>query len=208
MLIRGRRLFAIRMSKRAKDRSGRYVSRGGDKLERAIQAFGVDLVGLVAADLGANVGGFTDCLLQHGAVKVYAVETGYGVLEWKLRQDDRVVVMERTNALHVALPESVDLVVADMGWTSLTRYVPHALSLLNDKGSCIALLKPQYEVEGDRLVNGYVDEETAQQIGDEVVRKLNDAGCPVAGHLDPGLESRGRNPERFLMIAKPVDSGV
>jgi 23S rRNA (cytidine1920-2'-O)/16S rRNA (cytidine1409-2'-O)-methyltransferase len=196
------------MSKRARDRSGKYVSRGGDKLERAIQGFGVDLVGLVAADLGSNVGGFTDCLLQHGVVKVYAVETGYGVLEWKLRQDDRVVVMERTNALHVALPESVDLVVADVGWTSLTRVVPHALSLLNDDGFCIALLKPQYEADRANLVNGHVDDETAQQIGEEVVRKLNDAGCPVAGHLDPGLEARGRNPERFLMISRPVDSGL
>ena len=193
------------MSKQAKDRSGRYVSRGGDKLERAIRGFGVDPAGLVAADLGANVGGFTDCLLQHGATKVYAVETGYGVLEWKLRQDDRVVVMERTNALHVALPEPLDLVVADVGWTSLLRYVPHALSLLNDDGFCIALLKPQYEVDKARLVGGHVDDETARQIVDEVVRKLNDAGCPVAGHLDPGLESRGRNPERLLMIAKPRD---
>ena len=196
------------MSKRAKDRSDRYVSRGGDKLERAIQGFGVDPAGLVVADLGANVGGFTDCLLQHGATKVYAVETGYGVLEWKLRQDARVVVMERTNALHVALPEPLDLVVADVGWTSLLRYVPHALSLLNDDGFCIALLKPQYEVDRARLVAGHVDDETARQIVDEVVRKLNDAGCPVAGHIDPGLESRGRNPERLLMITKPGDSGV
>jgi len=117
-------------------------------------------------------------------------------------------VMERTNALHVALPEPLDLVVADVGWTSLLRYVPHALSLLNDDGFCIALLKPQYEVDRARLVAGHVDDETARQIVDEVVRKLNDAGCPVAGHIDPGLESRGRNPERLLMITKPGDSGV
>lgn len=200
--------YLYRMSKRAKDRSGRYVGRGGDKLERAILGFGIDATGLVAADLGANVGGFTDCLLQHGASRVYAVETGYGVLEWKLRQDDRVVVMERTNVLHLTLPEFVDLIVADVGWTSLLRYVPHALSLLNDDGLCIALLKPQYEVDKARLVDGHVDDVTAAEVVDEVVRKLNDAGCPVTDSLDPDLESRGRNPERFLRISKPGNLGL
>jgi len=117
------------MAKRQK--SVRYVSRGGDKLDGALEAFGFDVSGLVAVDLGANVGGFTDCLLQRGVAKVYAVDTGYGVLEWKLRQDARVEAMERTNALHVDLPEKVDLAVVDVGWTPMARIVPVALGLVN-----------------------------------------------------------------------------
>jgi 23S rRNA (cytidine1920-2'-O)/16S rRNA (cytidine1409-2'-O)-methyltransferase len=196
------------MARRAKDRSGRYVSRGGDKLERALEGFGYDPAGVVAVDLGANVGGFTDCLLQKGAARVYSVDTGYGVLEWKLRQDDRVVVMERVNALHVELPEPVDLIVADVGWTSLLKYVPSALRLLGDGGCCIALLKPQYEVPKGKLTDGHVDLQTTREVVDRVIEQLTVEGVSVTGHLDPGLESRGRNPERFLMIRGGAGSGV
>src|SRR3954453_6397647 len=94
-----------------------FVSRGGLKLDHAIDAFGIVVRGRVCADLGSNSGGFTDCLLQHGAVKVFAIDTGYGNLDWKLRNDPRVVVMERTNAIHVRLPEPVDLVTIDVAWT-------------------------------------------------------------------------------------------
>lgn len=188
------------MARRAKDRSGRYISRGGDKLERALEGFGYDPTGVVAVDLGANVGGFTDCLLQKGAARVYAVDTGYGVLEWKLRQDDRVVVMERVNALHVELPETVGLIVADVGWTSLLRYVPNALRLLGEGGRCIALLKPQYEVPKDQLKGGCVDPETTDAVVGRVIELLRAEGISVSDDLDPALESRGRNPERFLMI--------
>lgn len=190
------------MAKRSRDRSGRYVSRGGDKLERALAGFGIDPGKAVAADLGANVGGFTDCLLQHGAARVYAVETGYGVLEWKLRSDERVIVMERTNALHVKLPEPVNLVVADVGWTSLLKYVAGALDLLAPDGRCIALLKPQYEVDKSELVDGYVDAERATDVIERVASELNATGCRVHDRLDPGLESRGRNPECFLLIGR------
>jgi 23S rRNA (cytidine1920-2'-O)/16S rRNA (cytidine1409-2'-O)-methyltransferase len=189
------------MGKRKRDRSGRYVSRGGDKLDRAFDSFGIDPKGMVAADLGANVGGFTDCLLQRGASKVYAIETGYGVLEWKLRQDDRVVVMERTNALHVELPEPVDIVVADVGWTSLLRYVPKTLDLLKTNGLFVALLKPQYEADRSELIDGYVDDKTADRVVAEVADRLGEAGCSVDAVVDPGLESRGRNPERFVLIS-------
>src|SRR6478672_7050849 len=94
-----------------------YVSRAGQKLAHALKTFSVDPRGLICADLGSNVGGFVDCLLQHGAAKVYAVEKGYGVLEWKLRKDPRVVVMERTNAMHVSRPEPAALVTIDGAWT-------------------------------------------------------------------------------------------
>ncbi len=180
------------------------MSRGGDKLERALSGFGIDPAGHVAVDLGANVGGFTDCLLQHGADRVYAVETGYGVLEWKLRQDERVVVMERTNALHVVLPEPVDLVVADVGWTSVLKYVSGALAHLKVDGHCIALLKPQYEVGRDDLVDGHVESARVEEIVESVITELEQMGCFVTGQLDPGLELRGRNTERFLMVGAGV----
>src|SRR5882724_12381661 len=95
----------------------RFVSRAGEKLDHALGTFGLDVTGFTCADFGANAGGFTDCMLQRGAGKVYAVDTGYGALEWKLRKDARVVVMERTNAMHVDLPEKVDLVAVDVAWT-------------------------------------------------------------------------------------------
>ena len=103
-----------------------YVSRGGHKLAAALGAFQIDARGLVCTDLGSHVGGFVDCLLQHGAARVYAVEPGYGVLDYRLRQDARVVVCERTNALHYASPEPCDLVTIDVGWTAQRLVLPAA----------------------------------------------------------------------------------
>jgi 23S rRNA (cytidine1920-2'-O)/16S rRNA (cytidine1409-2'-O)-methyltransferase len=178
------------------------VSRGGDKLEKALEIFGYDPTDSIAADLGANVGGFTDCLLQYGAARVYAVDTGYGVLEWKLRSDERVVTLERNNALHVELPELVDLVVADVGWTSVLRYASQALGLLKDDGRCVVLVKPQYEVDKAQLKDGRVDEATSQRVVDRVVQTLSESGSRVLAQADPELSFGGRNPERFLMLAK------
>ena len=127
-----------------------YVSRGGVKLEHALRAF--DLVkaveGVVAADIGASTGGFTDCLLQHGARRVYAIDVGYGQLAWRLRQDPRVVVMERVNARHLApadLPEPVQLVTIDVSFISLRLILPAARGILVPGGGVIALIKPQFE---------------------------------------------------------------
>src|SRR4051794_36941461 len=105
---------------------GRFVSRAGEKLDHALTAFALDVTGFTCADFGANAGGFTDCMLQRGAAKVYAVDTGYGALEWKLRRDPRVVVMERTNAMHATLPEEVDLVTIDVAWTKQRHILPAA----------------------------------------------------------------------------------
>ena len=107
-----------------------FVSRAGLKLEHAMQTFGLDAAGKVCADLGSNTGGFVDCLLRRGAARVYAVDTGYGVLEWKLRNDPRVVVMERTNAMHVVLPEKVQIVTIDVAWTRQQRILPAAARIL------------------------------------------------------------------------------
>src|SRR3989344_3151588 len=105
-----------------------YVSRAGDKLEHALKNFNFNPENLVCADFGSSTGGFVDCLLKFGAKKVYAVETGYGVLDWKLRNDERVIVMERKNAMHVALPEKVDLITIDTSWTKLENIMPNALN--------------------------------------------------------------------------------
>src|SRR5437016_12661481 len=116
-----------------------FVSRAGQKLDHALDAFRIDVAGLTCADLGCNVGGFADCLLQRGAAKVYAVDTGYGVLDWKLRNDPRVVVMERTNAMHVTLSEPVDLVTVDVAWTKQRHILPAAARIMKQDGRVISL---------------------------------------------------------------------
>jgi 23S rRNA (cytidine1920-2'-O)/16S rRNA (cytidine1409-2'-O)-methyltransferase len=125
-----------------------YVGRGGLKLAAALRRFAVDVTGLVVADIGASTGGFTDCLLHHGAQNVYAIDVGYGQLAWSLRQHARVVVMERVNARYLtadALPEQVDLVTIDVSFISLRLILPGALHVLKPAGHIVALLKPQFE---------------------------------------------------------------
>ncbi len=152
-----------------------YVSRGGEKLAAALEAFGIPIAGLICADVGASTGGFTDCLLQNGAAKVYAIDVGHGVLHWKLRQDSRVVVMERTNARHVAgLPEPVQLVTVDASFISLKILLPVIKEWLNPtpgpsplagrgvsppvygggQGGVIALIKPQFEAGRKEAARG------------------------------------------------------
>lgn len=123
-----------------------FVSRGGKKLEAAFLRFELDVTGAVAADVGASTGGFTDCLLQHGARRVYAIDVGYGQLDWRLRNDSRVAVLERTNARYLErLPERVDLVTADVSFISLNLILPAAVHWLQPDGQVIALIKPQFE---------------------------------------------------------------
>ena len=124
----------------------RYVSRGGDKLVHALDVFAVDVSGAVAADIGASTGGFTDCLLQRGASRVYAVDVGRGQIDMRLRRDPRVVVMEGVNARYLEkLPEAVDLVTADVAFISLRRVLPAVRRLLRPGGDILALFKPQFE---------------------------------------------------------------
>lgn len=131
-----------------------YVSRGGLKLEKALHVFGWSPEDVIALDIGASTGGFTDCLLQHGAKKVYAVDVGYGQLDWKLRNDERVVVMERTNARALTrdhLPELVDWVVIDVSFISLAKIFPAASDLLKPGGRLVCLVKPQFEAGPERV---------------------------------------------------------
>ncbi|HEX9016521.1 MAG TPA: TlyA family RNA methyltransferase [Chloroflexota bacterium] len=135
----------------------RYVSRGGLKLEHALDAFGLHVAGLVAVDIGASTGGFTDCLLQRGVARVYAVDVGYGQLDWRLRNDPRVVVLERTNVRYLeALPEPVDLAAIDASFISLRLVVPAAVRLLRKGGRIVALVKPQFEAGRGRVGKGGV----------------------------------------------------
>ena len=134
-----------------------YVSRGGLKLAGALADFDFDVSGLVAADVGASTGGFTDCLLQNGAKRVYAIDVGYGQIAYKLRTDERVVVMERTNARYLeTLDEQVDLVVVDASFISLTLLLPAIKGWLNDNANVIALIKPQFEAGKDDVGKGGV----------------------------------------------------
>lgn len=134
-----------------------YVSRGGEKLAHALARFGLDVHGLVALDVGASTGGFTDCLLQNGARRVYAVDVGYGQLDYRLRQDPRVVVMERTNIRHLReLPEMVDLATVDVSFIGLEKVLPAVARLVKDGGRIIVLFKPQFQAEKREVGKGGV----------------------------------------------------
>jgi 23S rRNA (cytidine1920-2'-O)/16S rRNA (cytidine1409-2'-O)-methyltransferase len=141
-----------------------FVSRAGLKLDHALDVFELDVTAYVCADLGCNAGGFTDCLLQRGAAKVYAVDTGYGMLDYKLRRDPRVVTMERTNAMHVNLPEPIDLVVIDVAWTKQKHILPAAKRLLKEGGRIVTLIKPHYEADPKLLVQGVLPEDQLESV--------------------------------------------
>jgi 23S rRNA (cytidine1920-2'-O)/16S rRNA (cytidine1409-2'-O)-methyltransferase len=156
-----------------------YVSRAGHKLEHALRAFAIGVTGLTCADLGSNVGGFVDCLLQHGASRIYAIEKGYGVLEWKLRKDPRVVVMERTNAMHVALPEKVDLITIDVAWTRQRNILPVTAKLLRDNGRVITLIKPHYEADKRLLRKGILPPDKLDEVLEQVKQEIAAAGFAI-----------------------------
>lgn len=173
-----------------------FVSRGGLKLAAALDAFAVDVNGQCCADLGCNVGGFTDCLLQRGAAQVISVDTGYGTLAWRLRQDKRVTVMERQNALHLD-PAKVegfagcDLVVIDLGWTPQSLAIPAALRWLKSgdpesRARIITLIKPHYETKPSSTKGpkrGVLDEAQSQEVAMRVIEQLPSLGVSVLGHI-------------------------
>ncbi len=144
-------------------RSG-FVSRGGDKLDAALTAFGLEPSGWSCADFGCNVGGFTDCLLQRGAARVYAIDTGYGALDYRLRKDPRVVVMERTNAMHVRIDGPVELVVIDVAWTRQEHVLPAAARVLAAGGHVVTLVKPAYELGPAAMRGGRLSDEKAGEV--------------------------------------------
>ena len=152
-----------------------YVSRGGLKLEKALHTLGIDINGFVCLDVGASTGGFTDCLLQHGAGRVYAVDVGYGQMAWKLRQNSRVVVIERMNIRHMppeTLPQLVDLVTIDVSFISLKKVVPEILKLMKKSAGILALIKPQFEVGKGNVGKGGVVRDPVLHA--QVIKDLSD----------------------------------
>jgi|CXWL01.1.fsa_nt_gi 23S rRNA (cytidine1920-2'-O)/16S rRNA (cytidine1409-2'-O)-methyltransferase len=179
---------------------GAYVSRAGAKLDHALSALKVDVAGLVCADLGCSTGGFTDCLLAHGALKVYAIDRGYGVLDMRLRNDPRVAVMERTDALQVHLPEPVDLVTIDCGWTRQELILPAAKRLLKEDGRIVSLVKPQYESPAQLLRGGLLADEQACGVLDPLRATVGNWGLMIVEAVDSSVRGRGGNREVFWLL--------
>lgn len=182
-----------------------YVSRGGVKLAGALDAFALDPAGLVVADFGASTGGFSDCLLQRGAARIYAIDVGYGQLHPKLRSDARVVVMERTNARHLeagSLPEVLDLVVIDASFISLGKLLPAAKALLRSEGEVVAMVKPQFEVGRERLGKGGVVRDASDRLDaiDSVSRSAAELGFVEIARADATIKGPKGNHEAFLRL--------
>lgn len=179
----------------------RFVSRGGTKLKAALESFHLDVHDKVVLDVGSSTGGFVDCLLQNGAAKVYSVDTSYGELAWKLRNDPRVVVMERTNILHLQeLSEKVDLITIDAGWTKLELVLPVVKKFLKSDGRIIALLKPHYESQ-KQFKGGVVPEELVANIKVKVLREIEQLGFKVEKEIDSPILGGAGNKEYLLLIS-------
>ncbi len=187
----------------------RYVSRGGEKLEGALQAFDLqNLDGRICADLGASTGGFTDCLLQHGAARVYAVDVGYGVLHWKLRNDPRVVVMERVNARNLTgFPESVQFVTIDASFISLKILLPVVVSWwLQSAGQVVALIKPQFEAGREEVARGdgvVRNPEVHRKVLTSVLDFARQQGFAVRGLVRSSLLGPKGNTEFLVLLQYP-----
>jgi 23S rRNA (cytidine1920-2'-O)/16S rRNA (cytidine1409-2'-O)-methyltransferase len=141
-----------------------FVSRAGLKLEHALEEFNLEIAGLVCADFGCNLGGFTDCLLQRGAEHIYSVDTSKDCLEWKLRNNPAITVVEQTNAMHVGLPQKMDLIVSDVAWTKQEKILPSIKNNLKDRGLAITLIKPHYEATREEINRGKVKEHCLDDI--------------------------------------------
>lgn len=184
----------------------RYVSRGGEKLEAALRAFGVDPTGKVCLDIGASTGGFTDCLLQHGARRVYAVDVGKGLLHWKLRNDPRVVVREGINARYLEpehIGEPIDLVAVDVSFISLRLILPSLMGIVKPEGEIIVLVKPQFEAGRDKVGKGGVVRDPAvhREVLENLYRFVTDGlGWTVASAIRSPLLGPAGNVEFFFHI--------
>lgn len=186
-----------------------YVSRGGYKLAKALDTFGIEPSGWVVADVGASTGGFTDCLLQRGAKRVYAIDVGYGQLDWRLRNDSRVVVMERTNARYLEeLPEAVDLVTIDVAFISLRLILPQSMKWLSSDGQVVALIKPQFEAGPDRVGKGGIvrDESTRRAVLEDVLSWAVANGWSLRGLTPSPIKGAKGNVEflAWLGIGPPA----
>jgi 23S rRNA (cytidine1920-2'-O)/16S rRNA (cytidine1409-2'-O)-methyltransferase len=195
------------------DSGPEFVSRGGTKLSNALDALGIDVAGRQALDVGASTGGFTDVLLQRGAASVVALDVAYGELHWRLRQDPRVTVLERTNARSLdpgALPYRPDLIVADVSFISLTKVLPAVLACAADRFDCLAMVKPQFEAGRERVGKGGVvrDPETRVETLVTVAQAARADGASVMGFASSGLPGPSGNRETFVWLAEAGRDGA
>ena len=186
-----------------------FVSRAGRKLADALDHFQVDPAGRVCLDVGASTGGFTDCMLQRGAVRVYALDVGYGQLDHKLRYDDRVVVMERINARNLGpedLPEPASLITIDVSFISLSKVMPALIPHLAPGGLVLALIKPQFEAGRGAVGKGGIlrDEDVRRQVVDDCSREMAGLGLELLGVHDSAVPGMGGNREAFALLRKPA----
>jgi 23S rRNA (cytidine1920-2'-O)/16S rRNA (cytidine1409-2'-O)-methyltransferase len=195
------------------ERGPDYVSRGGIKLANALDALGIAVEGRKALDVGASTGGFTDVLLQRGAEAVVALDVAYGELHWRLRQDPRVTVLERTNARSLeadALPWRPDLIVADVSFISLTKVLPSVLAAAARRFDCLAMVKPQFEAGRERVGKGGVvrDAETRVETLVSVAESVRGDGHSVMGFASSGLPGPSGNRETFVWVAESGREGA
>ena len=184
-----------------------YVGRGALKLEAALVHFRIDVRGKTALDIGASTGGFTDCMLQRGAKKVYAVDVGHGQLDWKLRNDPRVVVLEKINARSLSrdhVPELVDICVIDVSFISLTLILPNTFDLLTSTGVILALIKPQFELQRSEVGKGGIvrDQDLHLKAQDKIVAFVKHLGHSVTGVVPSAVKGADGNQEFFACMRK------
>jgi 23S rRNA (cytidine1920-2'-O)/16S rRNA (cytidine1409-2'-O)-methyltransferase len=191
-----------------------YASRAGEKLAPALEAFSVSCLGCVVMDVGASTGGFTDCVLQRGASRVYAIDVGYGQLDWRLRSDPRVVVMDRFNIRNLSprdIPEPVDVAVIDVSFISLRLVLPVILPVLRNPAYLVALVKPQFEVGKGKVGKGGIvrDERVREQVRDRFVEYAQGLGLDLIGVMDSTLLGKKGNKEMLVALKndqrKPTD---
>jgi 23S rRNA (cytidine1920-2'-O)/16S rRNA (cytidine1409-2'-O)-methyltransferase len=189
-----------------------FVSRGGIKLANALTAIGLDVTGRLALDVGTSTGGFTDCLLQRGAEHVVCVDVAYGQLDWRLRSDDRVTVIERRNARSLRpqeLPYAPELIVIDVSFISLKKVLPAALDCAAERFDCLALIKPQFEVGREHVGSGVVhDSHQRRRALIEVGLEASRLGASVLGYVSSGLPGPKGNQETFVRLSECSHEGL
>ncbi|GHV16262.1 TlyA family rRNA (cytidine-2'-O)-methyltransferase [Clostridia bacterium] len=190
----------------------KYVSRGGLKLEKAIEIFSINLDKKIAMDIGASTGGFTDCMLQNGAEKVYCVDVGYGQLAWQIRENPKVINMERTNIRYIdkSSIKALGFISIDVSFISLKLVLPIAFDLLDENGECVALIKPQFEAGKDRVgKKGIVrDKDVHIAVIENVINFANSSGFTVCGLTHSPICGAGGNIEYLIHLQKNIESDI
>ena len=184
-----------------------FASRAGEKLKFALEKFKMTPNGLICSYFGSSTGGFVDCLLQEGAEKVYSVDTAYGELAWNLRNNPKVAVLERTNAMHVTLPEKADLITIDVGWTKQDSILPNAFANLKPDGKIISLIKPHYESPKYFLRKGRLPDEKMNEVLQMVRGKIKSCGREILKIVEsPILGEKGKNREFLALIIRQAEA--